>query len=252
MTIDKNFQTTDINGINVLITGGTTGIGRAIALLLLQQGANVIITGQDQSHMDDALQDFTQIESQGAISGVISDLATKDGILQLFKEVDSRFGKLDVLINNAGLAHGSVMEGTYEDWQRVVSTNLLSYIACTHYAIDRMRVNHSGHIINVGSMSAEALHKGTSVYVATKSGVRGFSASLRKEANELGIRVTLIEPGSVGSDMQGKSTEEQQEKIEKLEMLEAEDIAASVVYILTQPQRCDVVELKIRPLLELI
>jgi NADP-dependent 3-hydroxy acid dehydrogenase YdfG len=252
MTIANNFQATDITGSNILITGGTTGIGRAIALLLLQQGANVIITGQNQSHMDEALQDFTQTETKGAVSGIISDLATKDGILQLFEEVDSRFNKLDVLINNAGLAHGSVMEGTYDDWQRVINTNLLSYIACTHYAIDRMQVNKSGHIINVGSMSAEALHKGTSVYVATKSGIRGFSASLRKEANELGIRVSLIEPGSVGSDMQEKSTEEQQEKIEKLEMLKAEDIAASVLYILTQPQRCDVVELKIRPLFELI
>jgi NADP-dependent 3-hydroxy acid dehydrogenase YdfG len=251
MTIANNFQATDITGSNILITGGTTGIGRAIALLLLQQGANVIITGQNQSHMDEALQDFTQTETK-AVSGIISDLATKDGILQLFEEVDSRFNKLDVLINNAGLAHGSVMEGTYDDWQRVINTNLLSYIACTHYAIDRMQVNKSGHIINVGSMSAEALHKGTSVYVATKSGIRGFSASLRKEANELGIRVSLIEPGSVGSDMQEKSTEEQQEKIEKLEMLKAEDIAASVLYILTQPQRCDVVELKIRPLFELI
>jgi NADP-dependent 3-hydroxy acid dehydrogenase YdfG len=115
-----------------------------------------------------------------------------------------------------------------------------------------MRVRKSGYIINIGSMSAEALHKGTSVYVATKSGVRGFSASLRKEANELDIRVTLIEPGSVGSDMQEESADEQREKIEKMEMLKAEDIAASVLYVLTQPQRCDVVELKIRPLLELI
>jgi NADP-dependent 3-hydroxy acid dehydrogenase YdfG len=252
MTVTNDFEIANITGYNILITGGTTGIGRAIALLLLQQGANVIITGQNQLHMDEALQDLAQTEVTSAVSGVISDLATKDGILQLFDEVDRRFSKLDVLINNAGLAHGSVTEGAYEDWQHVVNTNLLSYIACTHYAIDRMRVRKSGYIINIGSMSAEALHKGTSVYVATKSGVRGFSASLRKEANELDIRVTLIEPGSVGSDMQEESADEQREKIEKMEMLKAEDIAASVLYVLTQPQRCDVVELKIRPLLELI
>ena len=251
MTSINGFELTEIDGQSIVITGGTTGIGRATAIALLQQGANVIITGQDTQHMEDALRDMQQI-NKGSITGVLSDLATKEGVLKVFEEVDKWFSKLDIFINNAGLSHDSVQEGTYEDWERVINTNLLSYIACASYALDRMKPNKTGHIINIGSMSAEGKHKGSSVYVASKSGVRGFSASLRKEANELGIRVTLIEPGSVGADMQEISPEEQREKIEKKEMLKAEDIAASVLYVLTQPERCDIVDLKIRPLKELI
>jgi NADP-dependent 3-hydroxy acid dehydrogenase YdfG len=242
---------TNINGKSVVITGGTTGIGRATAIALLRQGANVIITGQDPQHMEDALRDMKQID-QGKVTGVLSDLATKEGVLKVFEEADKWFSKLDVLINNAGISHDSVMEGSYEDWAYVINTNLLNYIACTRYALDRMQKNKAGHIINIGSMSAEGKHKGSSVYVATKSGVRGFSTSLRKEANEMGIRVTLIEPGSTGADMQEISPEEQREKIAKKEMLKAEDIAASVLYVLTQPERCDIVDLKIRPVYELI
>jgi NADP-dependent 3-hydroxy acid dehydrogenase YdfG len=201
--------------------------------------------------MDDALRHFQQIDNRGAVTGDLSDLATKEGVLKVFEEVDKQFDQLDIFINNAGLSAESALEGEYEDWEYVIKTNLLSYIACTHHAMNRMKKNN-GHIINVGSMSAESKKEGSSVYVATKSGIRGFSASFRKEANELGIRVTLIEPGKTGSDMQESSPEEQREKIEKKEMLKAEDIAASVIYVLTQPERCDIVDLKIRPLLELI
>lgn len=248
----STFDEVNIAGKNAVITGGTTGIGRAIALALLQRGVNVVITGQDPQHMEDALGDMQKVDTSAKVSGVLSDLATKEGILQVFEEADKQFDKLDIFINNAGLSSDSVMEGEYEDWKYVIETNLLSYIACTHHAINRMKENKTGHIINIGSMSAESKSEGSSVYVATKAGIRGFSASLRKEANELGIRVTLIEPGKTGADMQEISPEEQREKIEKMEMLKAEDIAAAVCYVLTQPQRADIVELKIRPIYEFI
>lgn len=246
------FDEVALTGKNAVITGGTTGIGRAIALALLLKGVNVIITGHDPQHMEDALNDMQKVITLNKVSGVLSDLATKEGVTKVFTETDTRFSKLDIFINNAGLSHDSVMEGDYDDWAYVVNTNLLSYIACTRYALDRMQINKAGHIINIGSMSAEGKHKGASVYVATKSGIRGFSSSLRKEANEMGIKITLIEPGKTGADMQEISPEEQREKIEKMEMLKAEDIAASVCYVLTQPQRADIVELKIRPIYELI
>lgn len=101
-------------------------------------------------------------------------------------------------------------------------------------------------------MSADVREKDSSVYVATKAGVQGFSESLRKEVNELGIKVSLIEPGAVGTDMQPVSVPDQQQKEEKLEMLTAEDIAAAVLYVVSQPKRCDVVDVKIRPHLQLI
>jgi NADP-dependent 3-hydroxy acid dehydrogenase YdfG len=252
MNNPSTFDEVSLSGQNAVITGGTTGIGRAIALALLQRGVNVLITGQDPQHMEDALADMQKVETQAQVSGVLSDLATKEGVMEVFNETDTRFSKLDIFINNAGLSSNSAMEDGYEDWKYVIETNLLSYIACTHHAINRMKKNKKGQIINVGSMSAESKSEGSSVYVATKAGIRGFSASLRKEANELGIRVTLIEPGKTGADMQEMPPEEQRKKIEKMEMLKAEDIAAAVCYVLTQPQRADIVELKIRPIYELI
>lgn len=119
-------------------------------------------------------------------------------------------------------------------------------------AIERMKEQKRGHIINVGSMSADVRETGSAVYVATKSGIQGFSESLRKEINELGIKVTLIEPGAVGTDMQPVSVSDQEGKQEKLEMLKSEDIAYAILFTLAQPMRCDVVEMRIRPHMQLI
>lgn len=107
-------------------------------------------------------------------------------------------------------------------------------------------------IVNIGSMSADVREKNSSVYVATKSGIQGFSEALRKEVNSLGIKVTLIEPGAVGTDMQPQPPEEQRQLEANMEMLKAEDIAACVLYTLTQPKRCDMVNIQIRPHLQII
>ena len=117
-------------------------------------------------------------------------------------------------------------------------------MAMAHEAIERMKARGQGHIVNIGSMSADVREKGSSVYVTTKAAIQGFSEALRKEVNPLGIKVTLIEPGSVGTDMQPESPAEQRQKEEKMEMLKAEDLAACVLYTITQPKRCDVVTLR--------
>src|SRR5690606_13466863 len=159
---------------------------------------------------------------------------------------DTVLGGLDILINNAALPFGSVTEKTHEEWQYIVDTNLMGYFACTRQAIDRMQ-DQGGHIIHVGSMSAEVREEGSSLYVATKAAIDGFSASLRKEINGQGIKVTLIEPGATATDMQGSDAEKLAQKTESLEMLKAEDVAAAIVFSLAQPKRCDVVRLQVRP-----
>ncbi len=133
-----------------------------------------------------------------------------------------------------------------------MKTNVLGYLACAHHAVERMKKRKAGHIVNIGSMSADVREKDSSVYVATKSAIQGFSESFRKEVNEQGIKVTLIEPGAVGTDMQPVSVPDQQTNIENLEMLRAEDIAGAVLFAVSQPERCDIVELKIRPHLQII
>lgn len=246
-------QREKISGLRVLITGGTTGIGRETAQQLTALGANVLICGTDQEHLEQALNNARSDESDGALNGIIADVSTATGIAKLFEEADSLFGgQLDVLINNAALAFQSVDEGGYADWKRVIDTNLLAYIACSKMALDRMSKSTAPQIVFIGSMSADVRESGSSIYVATKAGIQGFAESLRKEINGRGVRVTLIEPGAVDTDMQRQDTEEKQEAVTGHEMLEAGDIASAVIYAIGQHQRCDVVEIRLRPRLQLI
>lgn len=245
-----DYQPQSVAGKSILITGGTTGIGRSTAILLAAQGAQVMIFGRHQQELDDAMKDIQA--AGGEVLGLTADAADPDDVQRVFREVDNQMDRLDILINNAALGYNSVMEGNYQEWQYIVKTNLLGYMAMAHEAIARMRQAREGHIVNIGSMSADVREKDSSVYVATKAGIQGFSEALRKEVNPLGIKVTLIEPGAVGTDMQPQSPQEQRQLIEKMEMLRAEDIAAAILYTITQPRRCDVVNLQIRPHLQSI
>jgi NADP-dependent 3-hydroxy acid dehydrogenase YdfG len=248
----KNYLPETVAGKNIVITGGTAGIGRATAVLLAQLGANVFIAGRTAEHLENTLKEANEKQYPGKFQGIVADLSTKEGIAELFTEIDQRFTRLDVFINNAALAAEGIDKGSFDEWQDVVQSNLLNYIACSHEAFTRMKEHKAGHIINVGSMSADIKKAGSSVYTATKSGIQGFTESLRKEVNEAGIKVTLIEPGLVGTDMPENSAEEQQQQQQEQKMLKTEDIAAAVYYTLIQPKRCDVVDIKIRPHLQLI
>lgn len=246
-----DYRTESVAAKSILITGGTTGIGRATAILLASQGARVMIFGRHKQELNDAMNDIR--ETGGEVIGLTADAADPEDIRRVFKEVDREMERLDILINNAALGYGSVTEGGYQDWQYIVNTNLMGYMAMAHEAIERMKAHGEGHIVNIGSMSADVREKDSSVYVATKAGIQGFSEALRKEVNPLGIKVTLIEPGAVGTDMQSQySPEEQRQREAELKMLKAEDIAACVLYTITQPKRCDVVTLQIRPHLQSI
>lgn len=244
-----NYQLEPVADKSILITGGTTGIGRAIAILLASQGAKVMVFGRHQDDLDEALKDIRA--AGGEVLGLTADVSDPEDIQRVFQEFDRQMEKLDILINNAALGYGPITDGGYPEWEYILKTNLLGYMAMTHEAVERMKASGWGHIVNIGSMSADVREKDSSVYVATKAGIQGFSEALRKEVNPIGIKVTLIEPGAVGTDMQSQySPAEQRERIDKMKMLRAEDIAACVLYTITQPKRCDVVSLQIRPHLQ--
>ena len=236
---------TQLSEKRILITGGTTGIGRATALLLAERGAQVLIFGRHEKELNDAMRDLKGVSSK--VHGMTGDASRIEDVRRVFKEVDDKLGGIDVLINNAALAAEGLASMKQEDWEYVVRSNLIGYMSCAQEAINRMKPRKQGHIIHVGSMSADVREKDSSVYVATKSAVQGFTEALRKEVNEMGIKVSLIEPGSVGTDMQEESPQEQRQKIARCEMLKAEDIARCIEYCLIQPQRCDVVVVQIRP-----
>lgn len=229
----------------VLVTGGTTGIGRATALLLASRGAHVLTFGRHEQELNDALRDLRGVSRN--VHGLTADASRIEDVRRVFKEVDEKLGGLDVLINNAALGAEGLASMKQEDWEYIVRSNLIGYMSCAQEAIQRMKARGQGHIIHVGSMSADVREKDSSVYVATKSAIQGFTEALRKEVNEMGIKVSLIEPGSVGTDMQEESPQEQRQKEARGEMLTAEDIARCIEYCLVQPARCDVVVVQIRP-----
>lgn len=248
----KEYLPQNVKGKNVLITGGTTGIGRAIAILLAAQGAKVVIFGRHEPELNDAMEAIASVRPENTPYGFTADVATEEGVQQIFEQTDKKLGTLDILINNAAIAFDSITNGSYKDWKYVTDINLLGYMACVNEAVKRMEPNKSGHIVNIGSISADERGKDSSVYVATKAGIQGFTEALRKEVNELGIKVTLIEPGLVGSDMVEVPAEEQPKEIQALKMLKAEDIAMSVLFCLSQPKRSDVIYLQIRPHLQIL
>lgn len=243
------FAPQSVAGKGVVISGGTTGIGRATAVLLASQGAQVLIFGRNDEHLADALRDIEAAGGQGF--GLVADQTVPQDIKRVFSEADRKLSRLDILINNAAISGDNFVEkGEYEDWQYVVQDNVMGYIACSREALDRMRPNKAGHIVNIGSLSAKTRGKDDPIYAATKAAVQAFSESLRKQVNEDGIKVSLIEPGQVGTDMQDSSPAEQRKEEAASKMLKAEDIAWCVHYCLTQPARCDVISVQIRPHLQ--
>ncbi len=237
-----------VEGKPVLVTGGTTGIGRAIAMILVANGARVLIFGRHNKELNDALGDIRAVGG-GEIHGIVADSSSYDDVHRVFGEVEQRFGRLDALVCNAGIAGSSVTDTDYNEWRKVIEVDLVAYLHFAQHAAAVMKRQGEGHIVFIGSMSAESRGKGSDVYVAAKSGVRGFSDSLARSLNPEGIRVTLIEPGLVGAEMtlEKVAKEEQDEQERQLKLLRAEEIAGCVHYCLTQPKRCNVAMVQIRP-----
>lgn len=244
------YQPQSVEGKTVVVSGGTTGIGRATARLLAARGARVLIFGRHQRELGEALDDIRS--SGGEAHGLTADQARLEDVQRVFAEADRVLGELDILINNAAVSPESLLEGEPEELRYAIETNLLGPIACTREAAHRMQRRGQGHIVTIGSMSADLREEENSVYVATKAALQGFSESLRKTLNPGGIKVTLIEPGKVATDMVEMSREEKEKKEEELEMLRPEDIAECVHFCLIQPRRCDVVVVQIRPHLQTI
>lgn len=235
----------DVKGRHVLVTGGTTGIGRAVVRALAALGARVLTFGRDEQDLTALLEEVRA--AGGEVHGITADTSRIDDVRRVFDEVDRRFGRLDVLIGNAAISGGSFEDQPLEKIEYVVRVNIAGYIACAHEAVERMRAQGSGRIVLVGSMSADLREPQGSTYVATKAAIQAFAESLRKTVNVDGIHVTLVEPGKVATDMVDRPDREKRQKIEALEMLRPEDVAAAIIFALIQPERCDVVSLAVRP-----
>jgi len=240
-----------LTGRRALITGGDSGIGRAVAIAFAREGADVLVAYLEET--EDAQETGRLIEQAGRravlVAGDVSDPAH---CREIVDRAVAELGGVDILVNNAAVAGAGVLDGNSEDWRYSIETNLLGYIVCTREAIDRMRKRGAGHIVNVGSMSADQREPENDVYAATKAAVQALSESLRKSVNKENIRITLVEPGAVATPMHEKSPAEERQRIQQKKMLTADDIARCVVFCLEQPDRMDVVAVQVRPLMQLI
>ncbi len=241
---DAHTEQPSLEGRRALITGGTTGIGRAIAILLASEGAKVFICGRNAQHLDDALQRIGEV---GSGDGISVDLAKREDVAKFFEAAENYLGEIDMAIINAAVPAEDLAGTSEDDIYYQTAVDFTAYIATAKAAVDRMA--GGSDIVFIGSMSAVSREAGSSVYVAAKSGIEGFAKSLREELAEKDIKVGLIEPGLTGADLQYPEhpPEKQRELINREEMLRAEDIAASVHFMLTQPRRTAVSLMRVEP-----
>lgn len=237
----------ELAGRTALVTGGTTGIGRAAARLLVRSGVRVLTFGRHQDELDAALAELRAAGGAGgSAEGLLADVSRLEDVRRVFAEVDRRFERLDILVNNAAVTGEGFEEDSLERIDYIVRTNVVGYLACAHEAAARMR-KEGGHMVLIGSMSADLREPDGTSYVATKGAIQAMAESLRKTLNENGIKVTLIEPGKVATDLVSDSAREKEEKIGRMEMLREDEVAGAVLYALMQPPRCDVVRVQLRP-----
>ena len=242
------FTRAELDGRRILVTGGTTGIGRATVVLLAQQGARVLTFGREQAELDETL---AMVEDcAGSCAGLTADIATREGCEAVFAAVDEQLGGIDILVACAALGAQPIHLMEEDAWRYVIDTNLTGYLASARGAITRMQRQGGGHLLFVGSISTEIKAEGESVYSATKAGIQAFAETLRKEIADQNIKVSVVQPGSVATPMQECSDEEKQQAIADHKMLYAEEIAEAIHFVLTRSPRADVVNLRIEPRLQ--
>ena len=234
---DAHTRQPSLAGRKAIVTGGTTGIGRAIAVLLASEGAKVFVCGRTPAHLDDALQ---RIREVGEGEGINVDLSNKQDVERFFAAAEEFLGGLDIAVINAAVPSEALADTGKAETRYELEVDLVSYLTTTQAAIERMQAGSD--VVLIGSTSAVSKSPGSSIYVAAKAGIAGFAQSLRKELAEKDIKVGLIEPGFTGADFQYPDfpPEKQRELIEQHKMLRAEDIAVAAHFMLTQPRRAAV------------
>ena len=225
-------------GRAALVTGGSKGIGLAIARGLAESGVRVAVAARGREGVERAA-----AELGGGAIGIAADVRLREDCGRAVAEAASAFGRLDILINNAGVgAFGPVADMDPDDWDRVIETNLNGVFYCTHAVIPHLRAAGGGWIINIGSLAGKYAAPGRSAYNATKFGLIGFTEALMQEVRHDGIRVSCIMPGSVATDFRSRGSED-----EEAWMIQPADIAGIVLDLLRTPERTLPSRIEVRP-----
>ncbi len=248
-------MTKRLEGTVALVTGASSGIGEATAVVLAEEGATVALVARRRDRLE-ALAE--RIGGAGAALVIEADITAPDQAKRAVDTAVGELGRLDTLVNNAGvMLLGPIVDAPLEEWQRMVHLNLLGLLYCTHAALPHLLAaadiepRSVADVVNVSSVAGRVARLNSGVYNATKHGVGAFSESLRQEVTARHVRVTLIEPGATATELAMHNRPEVLEGMAQtfgsIEILHAEDIAESIRYAVTQPRRVAVNEILIRP-----
>ena len=225
-----------------IVTGGTRGIGRAIAERLLREGASVAICGRAHDTVIRVAEELKKATG-GAVYGEAADISKPEDVRRFFQAVDANFGALHILINNAGLAvFRRAAELSIEDWHRMIDLNLSGVFYCSREALQRFRNCGGGYIINISSLAGKNAFQGGAGYNASKFGLNGFSEALMLDHRYDNVRVSYIMPGSVDTEFGSGKAGEAEWKIAP------SDVAEVVSALLRLPERTLVSRIEMRPL----
>jgi 3-oxoacyl-[acyl-carrier protein] reductase len=224
-----------------LVTGGSRGIGRAIALRLAALGSSVAVCGRDTKALADT---SAQLQNRtGRVFSQIADVTSSADVTSLIANTESALGPISILVNNAGMGlFGPAHEKSEADWDRVLNTNLKSVFLVSRAVAPSMIRRGSGDIINISSLAGRNTFAGGGLYCASKWGVQGLSGCMAEDLREHGIRVSVICPGSVATEFAGRGPKDPSK------VLTAEDVAHAVAMVVTQGPQSFLSEIQLRPL----
>ena len=232
----------------ILITGATSGIGRATAIRFANGGARLILCGRRKEKLDILVRELGENHMS-----IIFDVRDKKAVFKAIESLPKEYKKIDVLINNAGNAHGmdSAQTANIEDWDAMIDSNVKGLMYVTKAVLPFMVEKQKGQIINLGSIAAKEVYPNGSVYCSSKAAVDSFTKGLRVDLNPLGIRVGAIHPGLVETEfsyVRFKGDQKRSKKVyEGMNALNADDIADAILYMTQVPEKVNIADMVILP-----
>ncbi|HSS43304.1 MAG TPA: SDR family NAD(P)-dependent oxidoreductase [Solirubrobacterales bacterium] len=246
----------DLDQTVALVTGASSGIGEAAAKALAERGATVALVARRGDRLEQLGGEIA--DAGGTALPIEADVSEREQATRAVEHAVAELGRLDVVVNNAGvMLLGPIVDAPVEEWEQMVQVNLLGLLYTAHAALPHLlkaadeEPRRVADLVNISSVAGRQARKGSGVYNATKHGVGAFSESLRQEVTGRHLRVSLVEPGAVATELQSHNRPEVRDQIEKrfeeMDILQAEDIADAISYVVTRPRHVAINEVLVRP-----
>ena len=234
----------------ILITGATSGIGLAAAKKLANEKNQLILCGRRQYKLDEI---YEELSKSTNVLSLCYDVSDKNEVNRILNDLPEEFRSIDILINNAGNAHGldTIQEGSIEDWDNMIDINVKGLLYVSRAIIPKMVERKNGHVINIGSLAGREVYEKGNVYCASKHAVNAISKAMRIDLNKTGIKVSEINPGLVETDFSNVRFKGDNDRAEKVyqgyKALQAEDIADIIEFVINRPGHVNIADILVLP-----